>query len=213
MDLKISDFARMKSDFSFSSEQERSYFAQTNRELSGKIPEVRTPGDFIALSTKISNYIQNLARKDGILNLVIKPDERQKGAPIKGLSARFKNVKSHNMTLSFTGKIKNAVNFINHIPWSDYYLSEDRISVSAGAIFPYYVVFLRVYYVDSQEQAAGAAKDSGESQEGLVIDYDSEVLLNPIDPESTEPFPKKELPPGYGSKIFTTGAAFHKSSI
>lgn len=207
MNLKISDFAKMESDFSFSDERERSYFARTDRELSGKIPEVRNREDFIALLTKISNYIQNLAEKDGILNLVMKPDESQKGAPGKGFSGQLKNVKSHTITLSFTVKIKNAVNFINHIPWSDYYLSEDRILVSTGDIYPYYIVFLRIYYIDLQEQAAGVAKDSQESQENLVIDYDSEVLLNPIDPELTEPFPKKELPPGSGRMIFAKRVA------
>jgi hypothetical protein len=207
MNLKISDFAKMESDFSFSDERERSYFARTDRELSGKIPEVKTREDFIALITKISNYIQNLAERDGILNLGMKPDEGQNRAPGKGFPGRFKNVKSHTITLSFTGKIKNAVNFINHIPWSDYYLSEDRILVSAGDIFPYYIVFFRIYYIDLQEKTAGVEKNREESQESLVIDYDSEVLLNHIDPELSEPFPKKELPPGSGRMIFAKGVA------
>jgi hypothetical protein len=195
MNLKILDFTRMESDFSFPDERERNYFARTNRELSGKIPEVRSREDFITLNTKISNYIQKLAGKDGILNLVIKPDEEQKGAPVKGFSLRFNNVKSLTITLSFTGKIKNAVNFINHIPWSDYYLSEDRILISAGDILPYYIVVLKIYYIDLQEQTAGVGKVSEKSRESLIIDYNSEVLLNRIDPEFTEPFPKKELPP------------------
>jgi hypothetical protein len=202
MNLKILDFTRMESDFSFSDERERSYFARTDGELLGKIPEVRTREDFITLFTKISNYIQKLAEKDGILNLVLKPDEEQKGVLGKGFSARLKNVKSHTITLSFTAKIKTAVNFINHIPWSDYYLSEDRILVSAGDIFPYYIVFLRIYYIDLREQIAGVVMDSEKSQESLVIDYNSEVLLNRIDPELTESFPKKELPHEFGSKIF-----------
>ena len=211
MDQKISDFARMESDFSFSSEGERSYFAQTDRELLGKIPGVRTREDLIALFTKISNYIQKRAQEDGILNLVMKPDEGQKGAVGKGFSARLKNVKSHTITLSFTGKIRNAVNFINHLPWSDYYLSEDRILVSAGDPFPYYIVFLRIYYIDWQEQALGQEKGSEENQESLMIDYDSEVLLNPINPGLTGPFPKKELPTGFGGNIFARGTASHKN--
>lgn len=195
MNLKILDFTRMENDFTFSDEGERSYFAQTDRELLRKIPEVRTREDFNTLSTKISNYIEKLAKKDGILNLVMKPDESQKGAPGKGFSERLKKVNSHTITLSFTGKIKNAVNFINHIPWSDYYLSEDKILVSAGDIFPDFIVLFRIYYIDLREQAAGLVKDSEKRQENLVIDYHSEVLLNRIDPGLTEPFPKKELPP------------------
>jgi len=203
MNLKILDFTRMDSDFSFSDERERNYFARINRELSGKIPEVRSKEDFIALNTRISNYIQKLAGEDGILNLVIKPDEEQKGAPVKGFSLRINNVKSLTITLSFTGKIKNAVNFINHIPWSDYYLSEDRILISAGDILPYYIVVLKIYYIDLQEQTAGVVKNSEKSRESLVIDYNSEVLLNRIDPELTEPFPQKELPPEFSTIIFS----------
>ena len=207
MNLKISDFVRIERAFSFSNERERSYFTQTDREFLGKIPEVRTREDFITISTKISNYIQKLAEKDGILNLVMKSDEGQKGAVGKGPSARLKNGKSHTITLSFTGKIKNAVNFINHIPWSDYYLSEDRILVSTGDIFPYYIVFLRIYYIDLREQTAGVVKGSEKNQESLIIDYNSEVLLNRINPELTEPFPKKDLPPEFGRKIFSKGVA------
>ena len=212
MNLKISDFASMESDFSFPDERERSYFARADRELSGKIPGVRSREDFIALLTKISNDIQKLAEKDGILSLVMKPAENQKSAPGKGFPGRFKNVKSHAITLSFTGKIKNALDFINHLPWSDYYLSEEKISVSAGDLFPYYIVFLRVYYIDLQDQASGVEKNNRENQESLVIDYESEVLLNPIDPALAEPFPKKELPPGSGSNIFAKGAASNKHS-
>lgn len=212
MNLKIADFVRMESDFSFSHEPDRSYFAQADRELLGKIPEVRTREDFIAVFTKISNYIQQCAEKDGIQNLVMKPDEGQPGAIGRGFSPRLKNVKSHTLALSFTGKIKNAANFINHLPWSDYYISEDRILVSAGDLFPYYIVFLKIYYIDWQEQGTGIEKDSEENQESLVIDYDSEVLLNPIDPALTESYPKKELPTGFGSNIFARGTASHKNS-
>ena len=67
--------------------------------------------------------------------------------------------------------------------------------VSAGDIFPYYIVFLRIYYIDLQEQTAGVVKGSEKNEESLIIDYNSEVLLNRIDPELKEPFPKKELPP------------------
>ena len=202
MNIKIMDFTRMESDFSFSDERERNYFARTTRELSDKIPEVKNREDFITLKTKISHNIQKLAGKDGILNLVLKPGEEQKAAPAKEFSLRFNNVKSFTITISFTGKIKNAVNFINHIPWSDYYLSEDRILISAGDIFPDYSVVLKVYYIDLQEQTAGVVKNSEKSQESLIIDYNSEVLLNRIDPEFTEPFPKKELSPEFGRIIF-----------
>lgn len=242
MNLKISDFVRMENAFSFSNEQESSYIEQTDQELIGKIPQVRTREDYFTLFTKIFNYIQTLAETDGILNLVMKSDSQelsmnagtlstnkktiddlssftgrrltrlleeqsrvskeQKGVQGNGFSARFKNAKSQTITLSFTGELKKAVNFINHIPWSDYYLSEERILVSTGDNFPYYIVFLRIYYIELRKQTVGIAKGSENKQESLIIDYNSEVLLNRIDPELTEPFPKKELLSKFGINIF-----------
>jgi hypothetical protein len=193
INLKISDFVRMENAFSFSSEQERHLFEQTDLEFTGKFPEVRTREDFITLFTKISNYIRKLAESDGIFNLVLKSDskdlsvnastlssnkntlddllgfatrrlirlrkERQRegedpeGTITDGISALVKKVRYHTITLSFTGELKKAVNFINHIPWSKYYLSEDMILVSAGDFFPYYIVFLKIYYIDMRGEA------------------------------------------------------------
>jgi len=52
--------------------------------------------------------------------------------------------------ISFSGPLENAVTFINHLPWSDYYLRPGNILVSAGDIDPYYLVFLNVYFIDAR---------------------------------------------------------------
>jgi hypothetical protein len=207
MNLKIADFVQQENTFTFANEQERRFFAQISQELTAKIPEVRTREDFIALFTRVSDYIQKLARKDGIDNLVLKSDskelsvnastlssdkkalddllnfatrrllqlrkerditlERLRGAggargtgAIVGtagnpdastdLYSLVKNINFQTITLSFTGELANAANFIDHIPWSEYYLSEDKIVVSSGDVFPYYIVFLKIYYIDMQ---------------------------------------------------------------
>lgn len=54
--------------------------------------------------------------------------------------------------ISFSGGLENAVNFINHLPWSGYYLRPDNILVAAGDIEPYYLVFLNVYFIDSRSK-------------------------------------------------------------
>jgi len=61
-----------------------------------------------------------------------------------------KDLKYHSVILSFTGPLKNTMNFINHIPWSDYYLSEDKIIISTGTIFPYYIMELKIYFIDKR---------------------------------------------------------------
>lgn len=56
--------------------------------------------------------------------------------------------------VSFSGSIRHAMDFINHLPWSDRYLRPDNILVSAGDIAPYYMVFLNVYFIDLRSQDA-----------------------------------------------------------
>lgn len=56
--------------------------------------------------------------------------------------------------VSFSGPNRKALDFINHLPWSDRYLRPDNILVSAGDIAPYYMVFLNVYYIDLRSQDA-----------------------------------------------------------
>lgn len=52
--------------------------------------------------------------------------------------------------ISFSGPLKNAVTFINHLPRGDYYLRPDNILVTAGDTDPYYLVFLNVYFIETR---------------------------------------------------------------
>ncbi|MCP5103645.1 MAG: hypothetical protein GY950_09715 [bacterium] len=52
--------------------------------------------------------------------------------------------------LSFTGQLTSSMNFVNHIPWSDYYLRADKIMLATGESMPYYFVHLKVYYIDQR---------------------------------------------------------------
>lgn len=200
MNLKIADFVKMEGSFTFSNEAERNYFRLSEEELKSKVPEVKNREDIIALYTRVSNYIQSLAREDGIHNLVVTSDskdlkvnagslasdkrtlddllvfatrrlamlskqidmEERRRIPSAmdpnlnkgptGIDSLLPGVKHHTVWLSFTGEIKNAVNFINHIPWSNYYLKQDRIMVTEGDFYPYYLVSVRVYYIDRRPE-------------------------------------------------------------
>lgn len=50
--------------------------------------------------------------------------------------------------LSFSGDMKQALTFLNHLPWGDFYLRPADIIISAGPETPFYMVFLKVYYLD-----------------------------------------------------------------
>jgi hypothetical protein len=197
MNLKISDFVKMEGSFSFANDAERGIIQRSEEELKSRVPEVKNREDFIALFTRVSNYIQGLAREDGIHNLVVTSDskdlkinagslasdkrtlddllvfatrrlamlrkrldmeERKRPLPLPaqnqaaraaaGLAGLLPGVKHRTVWLSFTADLKNAAGFINHIPWSNYYLSQDRILVSSGDVFPYYLVSLKIFYID-----------------------------------------------------------------
>jgi predicted Holliday junction resolvase-like endonuclease len=194
--LKVADFVKMENAFTFSNEHERSQFKQLEQKLAGRVPEVRSREDFISLFTKVSDYVQNLAKKDGIFNLVITSDSKEIKVKTGSLASDkkslddllsyssqrlsilrrkmemeernsqlmehttkpldigdniaklVKGVKYQTVWLSFTGQLKNVLNLINHLPWSQYYLSVDKVIVSQGDFLPYCIISLRIYYVD-----------------------------------------------------------------
>jgi hypothetical protein len=246
MKLKIADFKKASSSFSFPDQRERHYFLRLERELTAKIPEVANRDDFIRLFTGISAYIRELAQRDGIYNLVIEPGSMELkfdpgtlftdkqvlddllriaaprlnriptlGSPHRGmdndLSALVKGIQYHTVALIFTGELKNAVNFINHLSWGPYYLVEDKILVNAGDKFPYYIVFLKTYYIGAENaglkptpvpgSAAGAASSQEEAgQQGLIVDDHSWMLLRRIPTYLLKKYPKKELPQVFAKK-------------
>jgi hypothetical protein len=187
MNLKITDFVKMENIFSFSNSRERNLFQQSQDELKKKIPEIRHREDYIALFTRVSDYIQQLAKKDSIFNLVFTSDsqemqvetgslatskknlddllsfsaqrldsikkqqlleDKSSGTAIGGLAELVKGLKYHTVWITFTGELPSAMNFVNHIPRCDYFLSEDKILIASGTGLPYYIVSLKIFYVD-----------------------------------------------------------------
>jgi len=188
LNLKIKDFVKTETKFAFSNDEERRLFRNTEHDLMEKIPVIRSKEDFIRLITRVSNYIRQLAEKDGVMNLVISSESSEmklnagtlssdsqsfqellafstsrlarmqhndfspgmkQGAPKprSGLFALQENIECHTVTLSFSGPMRSSMNFINHIPWGPFYLTQDKMVVAEGPGFPYCIVFLKIYYV------------------------------------------------------------------
>jgi len=194
MNLKISDFMKMESSFSYSNQQERSQFKQLEQQLNSRIPEVRTREEFIALFTRISESIRQLAARDGIHSLLLTSDStdlkinagslsknkesmddllyfsthrlntlkkeadmkrRMAGnqipgsvPPAGGVETFMQNVDYHTLWLSFSSDLKSALNFVNHISWNEHYLTEEQLLVAGGETFPFFLVQMRIYYID-----------------------------------------------------------------
>jgi hypothetical protein len=217
MNLKIADFKKAATSFSFPGQRERGYFLRLERELAGKIPEAASREDFTRLFGEISGYIRKLAERDGIDNLVIEPGSPglkhagllNTAAPrlsgmVKGpqrdsdLSTLVKGVQYHMAAVIFTGELKNALNFINHLSWS-YYLVEDKILVCTGDKFPCYIVFLKIYST-AGDGGTTVSPPQEKGRQGLIVDIHSGMLLRPIPAYFLKNYPKKEIPQQFAKK-------------
>jgi hypothetical protein len=186
MNLKIENYLDMQKTFSFSDEKEIKFLKATDTELRKRIPEVRGKGDIISLLTRVTDDVKKRARADGIVNLRV-TDNRDKPGVSGATDAR--------VYLSFSGPLKNVVNFINHLSRSDYNLGPDSITAMAAGNSVYYSVALKLY------TAAGKAETSG-IQKDIMIDFQSPVLLKRVYENPMEAYTRQELSPGYGVGIF-----------
>lgn len=194
MNYKIENFLSMEKEFSFTNQREQAILKEADEALRNRVPEIKSKEDFIALFTRVFDYIKQLARKDGIYNLVLtsnseelelnattlSSDKRSLDQLLNFATVRLNKIRSERdnlkrrsgpmvpsgqpvlpttppllegMThqtvfLTFSGNVRSAMNFINHIPWSEYYLRPDTISISVSETAPYYMVYLNVYYID-----------------------------------------------------------------
>jgi hypothetical protein len=193
MRLKIEDFKQADQTFSFSSQAEERYFSQLEKELTTKIPEVTGEEEFSRLSGDLSAYIAKQAEQDGV---VFKQIEQAPGGTLRGmdsdLQALVKGTRRSRFVVSFSGELKNALDFLNHLPWGPYYLVADEIRITPGETFPQYVVFVNLYCRDARNAAPE------DEARGLIVDEYSEMLLKPIPVYMLEKHPQRELPREFG---------------
>ncbi len=199
-ELKIADLGNMRVNLTFPDQRERKYFLRAERMLKRKIPQVIDSKAFDSLIENLSLYLKNLAASEGVRldRVEVETPAGQKetghGNEKEGL------LKSHDIYLGFAGELKNAVNFINHIPWGVYYLVGSKMTISAGGDFPSYGLVLKVYYFD---QFSSAGVKSGISEQvGLAVDLDSEILLDRVYYHLPGKYRKREVPTKFGIKIF-----------
>jgi hypothetical protein len=234
MKLNIEHFLNQETGISFPDERERAIFKEADEALRRKISEVKSREDFIGLFTRVVDYLKKRGRMDGIFNLGITFDSKAlelnaatqltnkkhleqlldfsfAGLASPSPSAPLEGLNHQAVFLRFSGNLRNALNFINHIPWGDDYIRLDNIRVSPGNVSPYFVVSLNVYFIDFRSKDAGPSsqsvenkeielKHAGKGEEGLVIDFDSPLLLKRVYEDPIGKYPMKELPNKHSNK-------------
>lgn len=188
MNLKIENFLDMQKTFSFSDEKEIKFLKAADTELKNRIPELRSKDRVISLLTRAADDIKKRARADSIVTLRVTYNRNSQDVS-GGTGVR--------VYLSFSGSLKNVVNFINHLSWSDYNLGPDSITTMAAGNSVYYSVALKLYTAAGKGETGGIQKD-------IMIDFQSPVLLKRVYENPMEAYTRQELPPGYGVGIFAT---------
>jgi hypothetical protein len=158
---KVLKYKRDKSKF----EKTNAFEMKIMQDLTGKFEkrfyEVKSKEDMIKFYRKLYSHIQHYEKKAGdrIENLQITTEtddnklsgryrnmnEEEQDKTGEFLSARISGVKTIKMNLKFNGKLKDALNFINHITWSDLFILISKLEVTEK-----YKLSLKVYYIDKR---------------------------------------------------------------
>ena len=93
MNLKIEDFKRMENLFTFSDETEKNHFTRIKKTFKSKIKKIEGKEDFIRLLTDVSKAIKNLAKKDGISDLIITSKNEELKPILQTFSSNKKSLK------------------------------------------------------------------------------------------------------------------------
>lgn len=198
-DLKIGDLKKEDHIFSTLDEREKKIFAETDKELKKRLKEINNQEELMKLLSNVSSAIKSTANGDRIHNLEIRSIKKKLKGKARKHSERkrqFNSILNHlkyeSIVLNFTGSFRNILDFINHIPWENNYLSVEKILVSRGYNLPLYKVHLRVYYLDRD----------GKNEEKLPVDFYSEILLKSVFENLPERYRKNELKGKSGEKLF-----------
>lgn len=192
INLQTEEFGEIESDLSFPDEKEKEYFQRAERDFKKRIAKIKGQAGLTKLKSNISDYFYKLAEQDGIANLKINSRPGEAGIKVGD------NLKYRNIYLNFSGDLKNALNFINHLPYGDPYLTAGNISLSKENTVPSYSVVVKIYYFSGKAPAAGS-QGGIDIETGLEFDFDSELLLDRVYHNFPEKYRRKELPPEFGA--------------
>jgi hypothetical protein len=184
MKLKIENFKKMQTSFSFTDAKEKAFFENAAQTLRKRIPVVKNKADSHSLLAKITDSIKRRARADGIVNLHMRDENDQSGAP-GGIRVYF----------SFSGSIRNVTNFIYHLPGIDSLVIPACITAVPCQNSLCYSLDLKVYTTGDKDE-----KGDIQDQE-FLIDFESPVLMQKVYENPIETDKSRKLSSRYGNGI------------
>lgn len=186
MKMKIENFKEIQKSFPFPDAKENQFFKDADGLLQKRFPAVTSKADLNSLLARVSDYLRKRARADGIIDLRIN-DNRVQMNNSGGVIP---------VNLSFSGSFKSVLNFIDHLPWGEYYVIPADIRVVHSGNSVYYSIVLNVY------TAEGKSEMNGIQDQDIMIDFESPVLLQRVYENPIEAYTRRELPSKYGTGIF-----------
>lgn len=108
---------------------------------------------------------------------------------------RERRLASRELGVAFTAPLPQLLNFINHVSWGKARLEIVSLRLDLGAASPLVWLICRGNYLVSEPSAWEVKKESGTFGDDLLIDPDSPLLWQKVDPGFAYGAEKKELAP------------------
>ena len=89
--------------------------------------------------------IQDINKEMNLINLTNKP-------LTSTLDLLEKGFKKHTIYITFTGDLRNIINFLNHLTWGEKHMLYQRVIVKEGTFSPIILAFVNIYYKDLREK-------------------------------------------------------------
>lgn len=230
MHFNIENFGEVEKEFSHSNERERAFFNRLDEELGDQVPEVRSKKDLITLFTRVSDYIKERARADGISDLVFALDSSElqlNAAPLSTDKRRLKQLLNFAAVClsdikSKTAAAGSSAPLLENLHYRTVYLTFsgnlpnavnfiNHIPWCGHYIRPDHITVsagdMSAYYfvflrVYFIDLRSGSSPSS-QPADDIMIDFHSPMLLRRVYEEPIEAYPRQELPRKFGSGIFT----------
>jgi hypothetical protein len=209
--LKIKNFTAMASSFVFPDEEEKSHFVKSHADLYKLLMQADDDAPWLNRMLSWLRWQAEADKVDGALLLfssepggMVAPGVRLTGqTPMADwLAGQQQDIQEfiaehrlagRPLAIAIEARLPVLLNFINHCSWDYGRLEIVRIRLEAGASLPWAWLVLRGYYLVRGPSPWTMQEGTG-SDAGLLVDPDSPLLWQKVDPGTVYRVKKIELP-------------------
>lgn len=112
---------------------------------------------------------------------------------------RQQRLASRPLAVAIAAPLPALLGFINRISWGEVRLEIVRLHLEPGAALPRAWLICRGTYLVRKPSAWLVSEGLGTAGDNLLVDPDSPMLWQKVNPDLAPQIPKKELPPGAGA--------------